>query len=252
MTSKSSKSTLSDWLLLGAAALCLTPSAGHGQQASPSPSPKPALGYIRLWNMLPGKTAPSIQLLSGEDKVLTTASAYNYNAGYASVPPGTYTFVVRRAGDTANPLKKIPVLLRGDTSITFLVSEKNGQPAVDLLDDTLDPKKLDIPSQLMVRQFMPGARVTVATREGAACKEIGYGESARIDNLPNRSAFLTMKATGLGPEPKTWTTEADLATARRATLLVVPDPYGRFRPRLAYDGQNGAVLDAALAPAPKP
>ena len=213
----------------------------RAQQPSPSPSPRPAQAYVRFWNMLPNKDAPSLQLFSGENKLLTTAVGSNYAASYNPIAPGTYTFEIRKAGDTANPLKKQPVILRGDTYITYLVSQKNGQTAVELIDDTLDPKNTDGPSRLVVRQFIPGAQVTVTTRDGNTSQAVGYGESTALEVMPNRVSVMTLKATGLGPEPSTWNIETDFTTARHATVLVVADPYGRFRPRLTYDGQASST-----------
>ncbi len=224
----------------------------HAQQPPPAATPLPALGYVRFWNMLSSKGAPTLQLLSAEDKPLTTAAPNNSGSNYLSLTPGTYTFIVRKPGDTANALKRQPVVLRGYTYITFMVSEKNGQPVVDLIDDTQDPKKANDPSRLVVRQFMPAARVIVSTREGATTSELGFGESATLENLPNHNLFLTMKATGLGPDVKLWNTEADFTSARHATLLVVADPWGRFRPRLAYDGQSGSTPDPTPPPSPTP
>ena len=250
---KSLKSARINRLLSPAAALLFLPAlAAQAQQPSPSPSPRPAQAYVRFWNMLPGKDAPPLQLLSGENKLLTTAVGANYAAGYTPITPGTYTFEVRRAGDAANPLKKQPVILRGDTYITYLVSQKNGQPAVELIDDTLDPKNADGPSRLVIRQFIPGAQVTIMTKDGNTSQAIGYGESTSLESLPNRAGVMTLKATGLGPEPSTWNIEPDFTTARHATVLVVADPYGRFRPRLTYDGQANITPPPRHAPPTHP
>ena len=223
----------------------------RAQQASP-PSGVQPVGYVRFWNMLTSKGAPSLQLLSAEDKILTAAAPSNSGANYVSLAPGTYTFIVRKPGEPANPLRKQPVILRAGTYITFMVSEKNGQPVVDLIDDTLDPKKAADPARLVIRQFMPSALVTISTREGATSREVGFGETTTLENLPNRNLFLIMKATGLGPEAKIWNTDVDFSAARHATVLIVADAYGRFRPRLSYDGQSGAVPDPTPAPTASP
>lgn len=253
MTFKSSKLIHSErWL--GTLALCFAFTAASAQQppaAAANQTPAPA-GYVRFWNMLTAKGSPSLQLLSSETSLLTVAAPSNSGSNYVSLPPATYTFIVRKVGDTVNPLKKVAVVLRVGTYITFLVSEKGGQPTVELLDDTQDPKKADAPSRLVVRQFMPAAKVTVATREGATSQEVGFGETTTLENLPNRNVFLTMKATGLGPEVAVWHTDADFSTSRHATLLIVGDAYGRFRPRLSYDGQSSAVADPTPPPSPKP
>ncbi len=250
--SKFSKSTRSNQFSAGALALLFAVTTVQAQQPSPASSTQPVTGYVRFWNMLAGKAAPTLQLLSAEDKLLTTAPPNNSGSNYVGIPPGSYTFIVRKPGDAVNPLKKLPVILRGNTYITFLAQEKNGQPTVDLIDDTLDPKKADGPSRLVVRQFIPSARVIVSTREGVASQEVGFGETATLENLPNRVLFLTMKAVGLGPELKMWNTEADFTAARHATLLIINDSYGRFRPRLSYDGQAGSIPDPTPTPSPKP
>ena len=192
-----------------------------------------------------------MEVLTNDDKPLTTIQPYNYTASYYPLPPGAYNFIIRRPGDVTNPLKRQPVLLRPDTYVTFMVSEKSGKPAVDLLDDTIDPKLVHGLSRLTIRQFMPGARVVVAAAGGAATPELGYGEVATLDNLPNVDTVLNMRATtGTGPQPKQWNADADFTNARHATVLVVPDPYGRFRPRVSYDGQIASRPDPTPTPTP--
>ena len=49
------------------------------------------------------------------------------------------------------------------------------------------------------------------------------------------------------PGGRTWHLTADFSVVHRATLLLVADAYGRFRPRLAYDAPVGPLAVAASA-----
>ncbi len=246
MKCKSSKPAVTKAGHLAALLVLLFAPFVRAQQASPSASARPAQAFVRVWNMMAGKDATPLQLFVTDDKPMLTAVPLSYGSGYTALPPGTYNFTIRKSSDAANPLKKQSLVMRANVYVTYLVTDKGGQPTVELIDDTQDPKKLNEPSQLVIRVFMPGAKVTVTTREGATSPEVGYAESGKFENLPNRSLFLTMKANGLGPDVKSWNNEADFASYRRATLLVIGDPYGRFRPRLIYDGPSAAELAAQL------
>ena len=218
--------------------------------ATPGPTPKPQ-AYVRFWNMLIGPNAPSLQLLQSENQPMTTALPGNYFAGYLAVDPAVYTFIVCRSNDPTAVLKRMPITLRADVYITLLAAAgKDGRPDVQLIDDTVNPKADDGLSTVVVRHFFPGANVTVSTGSQAAAVPLAFGETTTFSGLPLQpTTMLTMQATGLGPGTKTWKVEVDFTVGRHATMLVIPDPYGRFRPQLVLDG---SVLKPMLPPPNKP
>lgn len=232
--------------VLGGAAL-------HAQDTSnpsskPTPTPKPQ-AYVRFWNMLIGPDSTPLQLLATEDRLLSTSSAGDAFAGYQPLDPGTYTFTVRRPNDPNGVVKKVPVVLRADVYITLLAAAKDGKPDVQLIDDTVDPKTDDGLGRLVVRQFFPGANVTVAINAEPSGTPLAFGGATTLSSLPLRGSIVNMRATGLGPVPKNWNVEADFATGgHHATMMVVADPYGRFRPRLVFDGAAGKPLPPPTSP----
>ncbi len=121
----------------------------------------------------------------------------------------------------------------------MLVINKDGQPSVELINDTIDPKA-PVSGRLIIRQLFPNARVSVTVGSAAPGTPMNYGEMATLDNLPLGATPLTMQATIPGLGVKSWNLPLDLSQYHHNTLLIYPDPYGRFRPRLAVDGQSVA------------
>ena len=185
--------------------------------------------------MLPSQPPTVLELLSG-DKLLTTAAICNFYAGYTSITPGAFTLTVRRAGDQNGAIKRLPVNLLGNMFVTILVSMKDGQPNVEFIDDTIDPKTAGA-TRLVLRQLFPNAKVTATVGTGPASAALGYGETVVLDNLAATQSSLTVQASIPGQSAKSWSMPLDLTQFPRTTLLIFPDPYGRFRPRLAVDAQ---------------
>ncbi len=138
----------------------------------------------------------------------------------------------------------------GDVYITLLAAlGKDGRPDVLLVDDTIDPKTDDGLSRVVVRHFFPGASITINTGTQPVGAPLTFGDTATFSGLPlHPTTTLTLLATGLGPTTKVWKVEVDFSVGRRATMLVIPDPYGRFRPQLVLDG---SVLKP-MSPPPSP
>ena len=217
--------------------------------AKPTPTPKPQ-AYVRFWNMLIGPKPQDLQLTTSEDRVLTAGSSANASAGYFALDPGTYTFTVRRPNDPAGIIKRMAVALRADLYITLLAAYgADGRPDVQIINDTVDPKTDDGLGKLVVRQFFPDANVTVAVNAQPSGTPLSFGEFTTLSGLPLRGSMVNLRATGLGPVPKMWNVDADFASGgHHATMLVFPDPYGRFRPRLVYDGASRKPLPPPAPP----
>ena len=242
MSPKSFQSTLTKLRLSRRLAVLLLCGVAAGTASSqtdaptPTPSPKPKAAYIRFWNMLPSRPSTVLELLSA-DKPLITAAVCNFYAGYTSVTPGAFTLTVRRVGDQNGAIKRLPVNLLADMYVSILVSAKDGQPNVELIDDTIDPKTAGT-RRLVLRQLFPNAKVTATVGPGPAGATLGFGETVAMDNLPAAQSSLTVQAVISGQGVKSWSMPLDLTQAAHNTLLIFPDPYGRFRPRLAVDGQS--------------
>ena len=219
-----------------------------GPSAKPSPTPK-VQAYVRFWNMLIGKDAPDLQLMAAEDKPMTVGPSGNAFAGYLAVDPGTYNFSVRRPNDPTTVIKRLPIVLRGDVYVTLLVvAGKDGKPDVQIIDDTVNPKTDDGLGTLVIRQFFPGTSVTVGVNAAPSGAALTFGDLTTMEHLPLH-AVVNMRAEGVGPAPKTWNVEADFASGgHHATMLVLADPYGRFRPRLVFDGATRKPLPPPTPP----
>ena len=209
---------------------------GHAQSmATPPPSStKPKQAFVRFWNMLPGKTSDVLELLAAEGKPVTTALPLNYYAGYSPLPPGPYTFIIRRPADAATPLARVPVNLPADSYVTILASVKGGRTVAETINDTIDPKEGGV-GRLVVRQYVADAHVT-ASIGTTVTPVLNYGDAATLEKLPATQAVVNVQATLASGPPKSWSIPVDYSSIHHATLLIAADPYGRFRPRLSVDG----------------
>ena len=82
----------------------------------------------------------------------------------------------------------------------------------------------------------PVFQVTTSSR--LASRTLVTGETEALEGFPLQLVALSMRATTGDGKTQTWTSEVDFRRARRASLLIVPDPYGRFRPRVSIDGKE--------------
>ena len=151
------------------------------------------------------------------------------------------------------------------TYFTILVSEKDGQPAIEVIHDTPEREKLtatpaagsnpppkEPPTALVVRQFIPDARITVATDRGnRTTGELSYRQTETLEDLPAGLTKLNIKATFTDRHVETSYVEADLTRERHATLLLMRDLYDRFRPRVVPNGESHESTEPG-EPAAKP
>lgn len=241
------KLLLSSLLLSAATLLAQAPadtSTNGAPTAGATPAPKASKkkeGYLRFWNMLP-KTEGELVLIMAdqtpEGVALLSGSPHNYQASYIGMTPGHYAFKVVRRSDPATVLQNFNVILRGDVYVTFLASIFENRVKVEMLDDTYDPA-VALTGKLTVRHFFPGASVVITVGNRISSRPLGFGETQSLEGLPLESVELKMKATDPKGQTQLWSTFFDFAAARHATLLVLGDRYGRFRPRAAVDGRGG-------------
>ncbi|MEO5720643.1 MAG: hypothetical protein ABIR71_04125 [Chthoniobacterales bacterium] len=204
----------------------------HGQ------TPAPKVGYLRFWNMLPPQNGDFELCKAGAPESegnLLSGTAYRYSS-YAEFPSTRYRLVVFKKGDRTTPLKTFDVDLRPNTFFTVLVSPQGGAINVELLNDTLDPKAES--GTLTVRNYFPGLTVAVLSETRKVVDALPYGNTNSVNGFPLSRVPLTLQTRLPNGTPAESGTEADFRASKRATLLIIPDSYGRFRPRVAIDGKN--------------
>lgn len=230
--------------------LPLTPLAAQSPSPSPVPgaspkasTPKPKEGHIRFWNLIPPPTAPTLDLVltttGSEGRPLTSATPMNLYANYTGLPPGRYTLRVFRAGDRQNALKSFDLPLRDKSYFSLLATaQPDGQPGIELLDDTPDPTKTPN-NRLTVRQFSPDTAVVITAAGRYRTDSLAFQKIQTLEDLPDGVVPLNMRATKTGAASvKTWDTQADFRASHHYTLFVVNDLYGRIRARVAVDGPS--------------
>jgi len=211
--------------------------------ASATPDPadakKPKEGFVRFWNMLP-KAAGELSLVydsAGETTTLLSAAPNNYYAGYTPIKPGRYALRMVRSADPKTSLKTFDLILRANVYVTFYAHVVDGAMAVEMLDDTYDRTKADTGS-LTIRHLYPGVKVTVHSDTDPTVQALEFGEVKKLDGLPLKTIFFQMEASLPDGQVKKWATEVNFSGCRHASLLLIQDPYGRFRPRASPDGQT--------------
>jgi hypothetical protein len=204
--------------------------ASYAQTSSPSP---PKAGYIRLWQMTPaaaGAFEVRKVVPSGSEGSLLTARAYQCSS-YLEFPVARYQLGVFNKGSTA-PRKIFDIDLKVDTYFTILISPQS----IDMFDDTNDPKTTS--ATLTVRNYFPGSTLSVSAGSKVLSNSLSYGQAVQVPGFPFEVAHLALQ--GKLPDGKLTASdlEVDFKHNSRATLLVIPDSYARFRPRLTFDGKN--------------
>ena len=161
--------------------------------------------------------------------------SYRYSS-YREITPASYNLSVYRTGETSTALKTFTLDIKPNSYFTILVAPGNGAITVQTINDTLDPKAAA--GTLIVRNLFPGLTISVASMSQALVNSLAYGQSISVGGLALKRLPLTLHsrlANGVSTESEA---EADFAASKRATLLIIPDTYGRFRPRVTIDGRN--------------
>ncbi len=214
------------------ATLCVTVAPRLPAQ---KPAPTPIPGYIRFWNMLPAATGKFDLRKIGTASTAATLSsnATPYRASnYMALTPGRYRLGVYKASDDKSPLKVFDVNLMPNVFFTVLISPGR----IDLVDDTVDPKATS--GTAIVRNFFPDVTVTVSSGSHVLASALPYGQSYAATALPLTRSLLTISGHLPSGTPVQASIETDFKPSKRATVLIIPDSYGRFRPRVTVDGKD--------------
>ena len=229
--------TLASSLLLSLILIAGTEAQVEAPTATQTPTPAP--GYIRFWNMLPpANGAMDLRRAGGsptDPPLVGKSPSYRYSS-YLEHPPGAYHLSVNKAGQPEKPLKIIDLNLVADSYFTILVSPTSRGPNIEVINDTNDPKAGS--AALMVRNYFPDLMVDVFDRQKKIVRGLSYGQSITVSDLPFDRLSLIMRTVLPNKVPAESGAEADFKITKRATLLIIPDEYGRFRPRVTLDGKN--------------
>jgi hypothetical protein len=193
----------------------------------------PKGGYIRFWDMLPANNG-SFEVCKASETSgasLLNGTAYQYSS-YVEFPVARYRLVVFRKGDRNTPLKSFDIDLKADTYFTIIVSPQS----IDAFDDTNDPKATT--GSLTIRNYFPGLTVSVSSDTQTIAAAVAYGQSTVAPGFQLKRVPLVLRTKLPNGTPAESTAEADFTASRRASLLIIPDSYGRFRPRVTIDGSN--------------
>ena len=199
--------------------------------------PASKLGYVRFWNMLPPANG-KFDLRNAGDSAgtnLFSGTSYQY-ASYVGLAVGRYHLVVYKSGDQVKPLKSFDVDLKPESYFTVLMSPQAGAMNIELLQDTIDRKATT--ATLTVRNYFPGLTVAVSSGDKHIIDALAYGQIYKAEGLPTVNMPLTLRTKLPNGTPAESGAEADFRASKRATLLIIPDSYGRFRPRVTIDGRN--------------
>ena len=218
------------------AVACLFVAGGH--QSLFGQAPAPQVGYLRFWDMLPPENgAFELRKIGAPESegAMLSGTAYRYTS-YIEFPPGAYHLGVYKKGDHTTPLKIVDINLRQKTFFTVLVAPSGGVINVEVIQDTNDPKIAS--GSVVVRNYFPGLIVSVSSDSQSYVDQLAYGQTHTITDLPLKRLPLTLRTKLPNGTPAESEAEADLQASKRGTLLIIPDSYGRFRPRVTIDGKE--------------
>ncbi len=221
-------SRISFTLAINIAFLLVKAPAIQAQSATPAPK----VGYLRFWDMVPAASGTFDLTKAGANgpEIVLAGTPFQYSV-YRQFPIGRYKLQVTKKG-VPTPLQVYDIDLRADTFFTIIV----GPQGPMLVDDTNDPKSAS--ASLTIRNFFPGTTVSVSQAEKTVASNIAYGQSVAASGFPFRDVEFTVTSLLPNGRPVSSGAEADFRQGKRATILVIPDTYGRFRPRTTLDGRN--------------
>jgi hypothetical protein len=193
--------------------------------------------YVRLWNFNPpeGQSLMLSEDQSTAPPLLETPANW-VSAGYVPVAPGSHRLRLESAPEDEEPLLRCVLRVAGGNFVTLLVVWPGGTPEVRLLDET--PPDAPLTSGVLtVRHFIPGAAIWIQGPGFPQPRAIHHPNHQTFPDLVRGLIPLRLKAGIPGLARSEWTLQADFSHCASQTLLLVLDPYGRFRPRLVPSGQ---------------
>jgi hypothetical protein len=199
--------------------------------------------WVRLWNFNhPTGSTLFVSEDSDRSTPLVETPANSVCAGYIPFSPGNHR--LRIQSDPTDT--ELPFILRIASGhfVTLLASFPNGTLHLQLLNDTPSPNPA-LSASLTVRHFIPNTSISVFCPPLPQIRGLSFRTDRTLTGLPRGLTPLRLKANRPGQAETEWSLQADFTHCPTQTLLLVLDPYGRFRPRLVPSGQS------ELHPAPE-
>ena len=169
-------------ILLGALA-ALAPSA-----AASTGQPPAGMGWLRLANLSPGKPTFDIYLYpvgNSQATLMLMNVGYGMISRYRSVPAGSYTVALRRAGHSASsePVVSSTVSVTAGRAYTLASLGLSSAPRVELLNDRLTtPKGKSLVR--IIQASLKQNRVTVTTGPHTLVHGLAFGSVTSYAALP--------------------------------------------------------------------
>jgi hypothetical protein len=170
---------------------------------------------------------------TSSEPALLSATGYQYSS-YREFPVAVYKLAIFKQGDRKNPLRLVNLDLKPDTFYTVLISPQGGKFSVEVIDDTIKPKATS--GTLVIRNYFSGLSVDADSSVGKIVSGLPYGQIFASEGFPLQKIPVTLRTKLPNGTPIQSVTELDFTVSKHATLVVIPDPYGRFRPRMSIDG----------------
>lgn len=234
------------YALLPALILSVTGVSLAKKVAAPAQAPAPAVpvspALLRIWK---GELVSRRAL-----RVSYTVSAHKsppkefvhlehgYDFGqYIPLPAEDLKLDVFEDRPNGELLNSLPLHLSSGDKVTLLISETGGKVGIEIVNDN-PPPDAEKTADLSVRNFIPSL----------TSLQVSVGDDVRV-TLSSAQSFLQVRGlrrealevdtsgTQAGKSIR-WTNEVDFSQARKATVLIYPDPYGRIRPRVVVDDNS--------------
>lgn len=226
-------------ILLGALAT-LAPAA-----AASTGQPAGGTGWLRLANLSPGQPKFDIYLYpvgNSQATLMLMNVGYGMIAHYRSVPAGSYTVAMRRAGHPAGsqPVVSSTVSVTAGRAYTLASLGPSSAPRVELLNDTLNAprgKSLVRVIQASLRQ----SRVTITAGPHVLVRGLAFGSVTSYAALPPGPWKLHVAgATESATDNQNW-------RAGTSYTVVVLDGHGHLELNCLTDGAGSKVQPAGGA-----
>jgi hypothetical protein len=227
-------------VLLGAlAALAPSAAAGTGQ-------PPPGSGWLRLANLSPGQPKFDIYLYpvgNSQATLMLMNVGYGTISHYRSVPAGSYTVALRRAGHPASsePVVSSTVSVTAGQAYTLASLGPSSAPRVELLNDTLAvPKGKSLVR--IIQASLRQSRVTVTAGRYVLVRGLAFGSVTSYAAVPPGPWKLRVAGSSeSATDNQNW-------RAGTSYTVVVLDGAGHLELDCLTDGAGSKVPPAGGAP----
>ena len=192
---------------------------------------------VRLWkDVFATDRAVKIILRQGKKTAVEVRLAEGLQfLDYQEIPAGQMVVEVTDEADGNARLVTTNIAFDGGDFFTLLVQENDGKIGIEVIDDAR--RSGATTGELSVRSFAPMlTSLRVKIGEDLNVKLDGPAPFARFRGLARQTVQVDTTGMEAGGKQVNWANEIDFRAIPRATLLILPDAYGRIRPRVLVDG----------------